>query len=252
MNLRYFTSDMVEDLRTSIGEHLDWYYEPGDRPYPGKIRATAWRESSVVGDALSGKVDVGGSRPSEQDAANALVVFGALENLTRQQAADERFWVHVSHLDCPGYIASRWLQSRPSRDRDAIRKVQNHFFARGTRGITRDHGVARLWWLGATAHEVHPYCPRLFLDIVLHRQDVRSALIERPSLSMNLQVLRAIFSVMRDYWDSDRNLFDRNVFRSWMTSLNRRGGVLLLDALSEDRLLQLLHTEATDALESAK
>ena len=250
MKLRYFTSQTVEVLRGSVGEHLDWYYEAGEEPYPVQVGGADLRESSIVGESLNNKLDVGGPRSSEQDAANAMVVYGALRNLTRQQAADERFWVHVSHIDCPSYIATRWLRSRPERDNDAMTKVVNHFFARGTRGVTRDHGVARLWWLGATAHEIHPDCPRLFLDIVLHRQDVRSALIERPSLSMNVQVLRAIFEVMRDYWDSDRHLFDRDVFRSWMASLNRRGGVLLLDALAEDRLLRLLRSEAANAMES--
>ena len=54
--------------------------------------------------------------------------------------------------------------------------------------------------------------------------------------------------MMREHWDGDRSLFERDVFRSWMIALNRRGGVVLLDALPEESLIKLLHEEAFLAL----
>ena len=146
------------------------------------------------------------------------------------------------------YVRGRWLKDRPTSDQDAVRRVGNHFFATGNRGLIRDNGVSRLWWLGRVAHDVAPDNPRKFLDILLHRQDVRSALIERPSVSMNRTVLKVVFRVMEEFWDGDQSLFARERFREWMVSLNRRGGVILLDAIPEGALYQLVRGDAVASL----
>ena len=102
------------------------------------------------------------------------------------------------------------------------------------------------------AHEVEADAPHEFLERLLHRQDVRSALIERPSVSMNRQVLSSINVVMRDYWQRDKSLFERKPFRTWMVGLNRRGGVVLLDALPKEPLAELLEEEARRALSAVE
>ena len=129
--------------------------------------------------------------------------------------------------------------------------VYNHFFASGNRALIRDNALSRLWWLGHIAYEVAPEDPPRLLQILMHRQNIRSALIERPSVSMNPEVLQAVYAVMLDHWQRDgrrSKLFDRDVFRDWMIRLNRRGGVMLLDALPPDALGELLGDEAQKAL----
>ena len=141
------------------------------------------------------------------------------------------------------------LSRRPEKDEDAVREVRNHFFAVGNRALIRDNAVSKLWWLGKIAHDIDPANPREFLTILLHRQDMRSALIERPSVSTNRRVLRGIYEVMREHWSDGGALFARKAFRSWMSALNRRGRVVLLDALPEEALGQLLREEARRAVE---
>ena len=96
-----------------------------------------------------------------------------------------------------------------------------------------------------------PVHPEDFLTLLLHRQDVRSALIERPSVSMNQHLLRRIYAVMREHWDNGGALFERDSFRSWMIALNRKGGVVLLDALPNAALDRLLREEAEKAVNRA-
>ena len=57
-----------------------------------------------------------------------------------------------------------------------MQRVLNHFFAVGNRALVRDNGISRLWWLGKIANDVDNEDPLRFLTILLHRQDVRSAL----------------------------------------------------------------------------
>ena len=246
--LRYYASETLERLRSSVAERLDWYYAP-ERPH-STLSFSGERESKLQAPALSEKLAMDGERPSSTDAQNALTVYRALADLTPHQASIERMWVHLCHSDCFRYVSERWLSTRPEKEEDAVRKVQNHFFAKGNRALIRDNGVSRLWWLGKIAHDAAPASPREFLNILLHRQDVRSALIERPSVSMNRRVLKAIYTVMRESWRSGAALFEREAFRTWMTSLNRRGGVVLLDALPDESLGKLLQEEADNALAS--
>ena len=61
---------------------------------------------------------------------------------------------------------------------------------------------------------------------------------------MNRRVLRGIYGVMQEHWINGGALFQRETFRGWMVAFNRRGGVVLLDALPEKELGRLLHEEA--------
>ena len=249
MQLRYFTTATVERLRGTITDRLEWYYAPTDTlpefPMGGA------REAALPAPNLATRLENDQSRPYATDGRNALAVYQALAKLTPHQASIERVWVYLCHCDCPRYVANRWLARRPEKSEDAARKVRNHFFATGNRALIRDNGLSRLWWLGRIAVDIDATSPEKFLEILLHRQDVRSALIERPSVSMNRRVLRGIYAVMKEEWVNGGHLFKREAFRSWMISLNRRGGVILLDALPEDALLHLLREEARCAVEGS-
>ncbi len=244
--LRYYTMASVENLRQSVAERLDWYYSP--REGVPATTVGGFRESKIDAPDLAGRLVIDKSRPFTTDAENALIVYNALRDLTPHQASIERLWVYLCHFDCRQYVAARWLNRRPEDEEQAAREVRNHFFAVGNRALIRDNGVSRLWWLGKIAHDVAPDDPSEFLTILLHRQDVRSALIERPSVSMNRRLLQEIFAVMRDHWANGSVLFKREAFRNWMIALNRKGGVVLLDALPSDALGPLLRQEADNAI----
>lgn len=251
----------MKELRDTIADRLDWYYDPrehaGDPSLTavGEVRDSRLEVRSIADRLVVPEVvsDSDGKASSENrtgaaDANAALAVYEAFKELTLQQAADERLWTYLCHVEYPQYVSRRWLASRPAKNEDAARKVRNHFFAPSNRALIRDNGLSRLWWLGSIAHEVEPDAPHEFLERLLHRQDVRSALIERPSVSRNRRVLCSINAVMREYWRRDRSLFERERFRAWMIGLDRRGGVVLLDALPDEPLAELLEEEARRAL----
>lgn len=249
MRLRYCTIDTLENLRRTVAERLDWYYAPDSSASPTSLGG--FRETGVEAPALAAKLSHDEKRPSTTDAENALIVYESLRSLTPHQASIERMWVYLCHFDSPCYVSARWLTRGMDKEELAVREVKNHFFATGNRGLIRDNGLSRLWWLGKIAHDVDHEKPREFLDLLLHRQDVRSALIERPSVSMNPRLLRGIYAVMRDHWTNGGDLFKRDAFRNWMIALNRRGGVILLDALPDTALDRLLREEAEQSVMQA-
>lgn len=246
--LRYFTEASVDELREKVREpaRLDWYYSGA----PGG-KGPVWPESrlsSVGCRSVPLRVEDVHDRPGVRDASNAQLVHDRMSGLSRHQASEERLWVYLCHVECADYVRTRWLKQRPRSTEDAVGKVLQHFFVRDARGLIRNNGVSRLWWLGKMAREADPESPEKFLEIVLHRQDVQSSLLGRPFVSNNVKVLRVIHEVMKVHWDERRALFERRRFRAWMRAINRRGGVVLLDALSESGLRGILEEEAEAAL----
>ena len=51
-NLRYYTTEVVENLRARIADHLDWYYAPEGRP-PAMASIGGIRESNFNGNLIS-------------------------------------------------------------------------------------------------------------------------------------------------------------------------------------------------------
>ena len=247
MSLRYCTIESLEYLRHTVPDRLGWYCVPESNSPP----LGGFRETTIEAPDLDSKLTHNKNRPSESDAENALIVYESLRSLTPHQASIERMWVYLCHFDCPRYVSARWLTHGLDKEELAIREVQNHFFVTGNRGLIRDNGLSRLWWLGKIAYDVDRDNPRDFLDLLLHRQDVRSALIERPSVSMNTRLLQRIYAVMREHWKNGGDLFKRDTFRNWMIALNRRGGVILLDALPDMALDRLLREEAEQSVRRA-
>ena len=246
--LQYYTLEAVSELRQLVQANVTWYFDPG-APEPILAAKTPRRDAKLELPQWQDLLRIDEHRPASTDAVNALAVFGSLAELSPYQASDERVWTYLCHNECRSYVAARWLRGFEPDSSGAVERILNHFFVRGNRSLIRDNGVSRLWWLGSIAHKVDPAEPRRFLDILLYRQDVRSALIERPSVSMNLGVLKAIYAVMKeDFETENKALFQRNPFREWMKNLNRRGGVILLDAVPPPALDTLIRAEAERAL----
>ena len=114
-NLRYYTTEVVEDLRTRIAEHLDWYYLPQGRP-PSAASVGGLRESTLTAPALAEQLVTDTGRPSSTDVENALIVYEYLSRLTPHQASIERMWVYLCHCDCSQYVTARWLSPNPPKE----------------------------------------------------------------------------------------------------------------------------------------
>ena len=255
--LRYCRRDIATALDNAVPATLDWYYHPLARdPLPPLAQEGAELESGFRVEPFWSSLEMPreSDNPQERaatDRANVLITRQALDMLTPVQAADGRLWTWLTHTHCAEYVKRRWMHSRPAEEREAIRAVKNHFFVHGSRSLIRENGVSRLWWIGEIAHRVEPGSEEQFLEVMLSTQEIRQQVLERPGLTMNAHVLRALYRLMRRRWESDgpaAPLLQREAFRRWMRSLNGRGGVVLLDAMTGDQLQALLEFEAERAL----
>ena len=239
-NPDHYTLTDPEDWRAVCESPIShWYIDSLDNPLPARDELRNCLQKSDHGAA--------------SDAQDSLLLHSMLDMLTPQQAADHRLWVGLAHFELYEYVRKRWDSPRLSATSDEghrrrkISYVRTHWFVSGARGLVRDNGVSRLWWMGRILKliaEESQMDPAEVGAILFERADVRAQLIERPATASNIKLAAEITTLLK----SDKQLIERAAFRRWMIALNQLGGIILLDALRRDDLRRVVHEQATLAL----
>ena len=240
--VKYCTSVDMANLREKVKLNLNKYKECKACEL---ISDDKCKSSKVKYEPFSARLKVDNINLLASEAKNALLTYESLKNLTPRQASYEEVWVYYCHIECLDYVNLRWPTTN---DND----VKNHYFAKAPRTLIRDNGISRLWWLGWFANQITPDNPSDFLSVILYSQDIPVNLFGRPSMSTNIYVLKQIYYVMRESYEKDKKLLERDVFRKWMGLLNRKGGLVLFDSLPKNDLYKLLNTLAKEVIELSK
>lgn len=246
MKIRCCTPDTVRRIKEGVPFNLDWYSSPDD-PFPFREYGGTLDAKIEVRD-FQGGLEREGASLLDAEVSNSLKVHEAMSSLTPHQACIEGMWVYLCHTECAKYVRDRWLGSNQLANKDRKRTVLAHFFADGPRGLMRQNGISRLWWLGHLAKLTFPESPETFLRAVLKYQDVRAAVLERPTLSRNPKTARCIVEVMLEHSGPEKSLLQRSNCRSWMQALTRMNRTTHFDALSPEQLAIILREEAVKVL----
>ncbi len=183
----------------------------------------------------------------QYDAFNANIVYAAFENMSPNQAYDERIWVAATHTFGLDFTRNRWLSQKQDKETN-LKSIKAHFFARvdGSRGIHRNNAFSSLWWW---AHVISRSGNADFarrLEVFLTYTDLRANIMERPVSSRTPQVFDAIIKCVIKKIEAEpgTKFFSRQrisgeipPYRQWMMQINRLGGRKLLNAQSVDELV---------------
>jgi hypothetical protein len=162
------------------------------------------------------------------DLANSKVVGEALANLTPATANEERVWARLSHFEAIKYCRTRWLSRTAGQAIDDL--VRKHFFAPTQTGIRDDHAISRLWWNFYIAKTCEPDNADDALRLILTTADIRSNFVERIWMTSRRRVASAVLRAMRsEPWITEAE----DNFREFMKALNKLGGGVVFEALSE-------------------
>lgn len=162
------------------------------------------------------------------DLINSKIVGEALANLTPAVANEERVWVRLSHVETIEYCRARWLATAAPERHQAL--IADHFFAPTQTGIRDDHAISRLWWNYEIAKTCMPEDINGALDLILISADVRSNFVERIWLTSRRRIAGAVLRAMKS--DASVTGSEKN-FREFMKTLNRLGGGIVFEALSD-------------------
>ena len=225
--LRYLSEEKLEELRRNVVQHRE-RYATGDFADLEQDNGWAIEASGVTVDQdLLAGLD-GTFRTAAGDRAASAMLYRALPGMTPALAREERVWVRLSHVECLGYARSRWLPGLEGEQLDL--QVHRHLFGSGLTGIRDDNALSRLWWNMHIAATADPDDPEGALDLILKTADIRSNFVERPNTAARPPLARAVIRAMRrNPWITSTE----RVFREFMIVLNRDGGGVLFETMSD-------------------
>lgn len=224
--LKYLSNATIESLRENLSDNVD-RYRSGD--FDDLVSTGDWSIELNLDVDLAPLFGLDASGTPEAEIANSRLVWKALHNLTPTLACEEGIWTRLTHIECLGFARARWL--KPEMDNDAIKKaVADHFFAPTLTSRRDDNAVSRLWWNAYVAHLAAPGSDLRALDLILKKADIRSNFVERSLTASRPPLAAGIVRIMqREAWVTDR---EEN-FRAFMRTLNRLGGGMVFESMSE-------------------
>ena len=226
--LLFVSEAKLEELRRNVSENLERYATVG---FGDLERDNGWAIEtggvSVDRELLAG-LD-GTARTARGDRAASVTLYKALPGMTPALAREERVWVRLCHIECLGYARSRWLSGLDGSRLD--RQVRRHLFGSRLTEIRDDNTLSRLWWNMHVATIADPDDPEGALDLIMKTADVRSNFVERTNTAARPPLARAVVRAMRrDPWITSTE----RAFREFMIVLNRDGGGILFETMSND------------------
>lgn len=251
--LRFLSQDVMDGLQTDISKNRI-RYESGD--FLDLQQGNGWAiETASVTVDLDALASLDQSLTSpEVETQNSLKVYDALQGMTPALAREGRIWARLSHVEALSYSRARWLSGKSG---DALDKaVSDHFFGSGLTAIRDDHALGRLWWnarvakvaAGSGDHESA-------LRLILKSADIRSNFVERSRTTSRPKLAQGLIRAMSaEAWITA----EEENFRTFMKVLNRNGGGILFEVLTDEavddfmvRTLELAIKKANEALARA-
>ena len=224
----YFADKVLAQLHSDIPKNLGRYLESGFQQFGSDPGWDIPLEIEFDKDRLA---DLDLSMPtnvSSVDLANSIVVGEALANLTPALANEERIWARLAHVDAIKYCRARWLSKPGNQSVEAL--IENHFFAATQTGVRDDHAISRLWWNHHIAKMCQPENIDAALNLILKTADIRSNFVERIWMTSRRRIAGATLRAMQsEPWvvGAEKN------FREFMKALNKLGGGVVFEALSD-------------------
>lgn len=229
-DLSHLSESRLEELRNNIAANIDRYRGAG---FDDLAEDQGWAISLDLKIDLAGLNGLDGSdNRAETDLRDTFVVAETMKDLSPSLANEERIWARLSHVEGFAYSQRRWLKT-DADDAALAKAVEIHFFARTQTGLRDDHALSRLWWNAQVARHCYPQDFRRGLELLLTSADVRSNLVERIWLTGRRRLAGGVFRAM----DGDPFVLGgEGNFRAFMKSLNRLGGGVVFEAMSDEAI----------------
>jgi hypothetical protein len=239
--LKFLSDARLTELLRDVSINRE-RYSSGDFLDLERDNGWAIETSSVQVDSDALRSLDGTAKTAEADFANSVTVYEALKGMTPALAREERVWARLTHVECLTYSRARWLEGKNQEAFEPA--VRRHIFAAGLTGVRDDNAVSRLWWNMHIATIADPSDPASALRLILKRADIRLNFVERTGSASRKPIAQAVIRAMRrDPWITSTE----STFRQFMIELNRNGGGVLFEVMTEAQADAVLESYAESA-----
>lgn len=241
--LKYLSEAVLEQLRKKVVDNRI-RYSSGDFADFEKNNEWSINTKEVTLDEKALANLDGTSRSAESDKQSSILLYNAMHGMTPALAREERIWVRLCHVECFNYARTRWLKGKDGSELD--NQVHRHLFGNSLTRIRDDNALSRLWWNMHIASIADPDDPEGALELILKTADIRSNFVERTNIAARPPLARGIIRLMRyNQWISSTE----RAFREFMIMLNRNGGGILFEEMSEKEIDKMMESCASQAEE---
>ncbi|MGA3285433.1 MAG: DUF6339 family protein [Verrucomicrobiota bacterium] len=246
MNLKFISIRALAELRSQIDVNRPAYLAG----QAGTVLKSLNPATAVLESRISADPPPNLEMPSDSglhDAENVRRVFQWLHHLTPVQASDPRLWVYLTHGPYADYTVARWPIDADTNVADRIR--DRYFLeGEGLASLVRN-SVARLWWFGYLTRDSKQADPFELADVLLSLQDIQVAFLER-AIGRSPRILHGALRLWKKMISERGNIPQQgSVVQKWAKLIRLHGGVVLLDALPEQQLQNVIWLKLGDALD---
>ena len=223
--LRCVAPSVVESLRDNIAGNLPRYLS-GD--FKDLAAGEDWSRVLQVEGNLEPLSRLDTAEGPKSEIINSLLVWQALSHLPAALATEAVIWTRLTHCEGLKFSRARWIRGMSGPQ--AEKTISTHFFADTRTQCRDDNAIGRLWWNAYIARIAMPDDHAGALKQLLKSADIRSNIVERAWVSSRPPVLRALMRAMNRRPEATAT---EQAFRDFMKSVNRRGGGILFEAMTE-------------------
>ena len=239
MELCFLKDNALDTLKNSLTQTFDKYFTEKDNSWVveicGENPFVKFREvSDFELTPLDEGLDIG-----EIDFRNCKILYKNFHFLTPRQAADERLWAGLCHGVFYDYVRRRWSYDKISNfsNTDAeknIREIKNRFFFNGgARNKLVMNTLSKYWWAR------HVFSND---DLnVLGSKDFYTKIFSIMTRAFvgNKILFNGFMKFLRHFKEQNTTLTSDQI-RPAMSELNKRGGAIVLDCLTEEEIAAIM------------
>jgi len=162
----------------------------------------------------------------DNDFETAVLLYEAFKNLEPIQAADERLWTYLSHVDLYSYMIKRWISAYLGTAKDSRTYILEHWFLRSTsHSDLLRHALSGLWWAVYLSVDEARVGKKYELTEILFRQlDFPTRTLGAYSLGRHKEAVIGILEFIKENEGLFKNGFEIKT-RYITKHLNLIGGV---------------------------
>ena len=237
MELCFLKRNALDTLKAGLPQIYEKYFVEEDNSWLAEICGeNPFEKFKDVPDFELAPLDKS-LEVSEIDFRNSKILCKNLSFLTPCQAADERFWAGLCHGAFYDYVRRRWGYDTEKifPTADNVDKIKNRFFFNGrSRERILTNTLSKYWWAGYIFSNEG-------LDI-LGAKDFYTKIFSIVSRSFigNEKLRNGFIKFLRHFKDRGITLEIRKHIRPAMSELNKRGGAVVLDCLTEEEIAAIM------------
>lgn len=220
--LAYFKSNVETNLKNYTSQNNNWIYSEYDNPFEEfKIQVPEFL------------LDMNSDKPESTDYNNVKIMYSNLKNISNSQAADERFWVGLSHSYFWEFLNYRCKIDKTKITKDKI--LNNYFFKQGQKRSLILNPLSRLWWVGKLIYDENNKDPYYALEYLKTDFPTKVLSLFSSNYTNNPEIARAVLVALAEL-EKEHGKIERKKFLAVLRYVNMLGGIIILDFLSQDEL----------------